>query len=200
MRLSKGAKRAKRALTRSIVELAAVAAALASPLVARAQKPDSTARAVPTPAPATSTDPFTPPITPRRAFAYSFLVPGYGQSVLGRHKAAVAFLLVEAVSLGMISESGADVHEARRGSSDSLIVSYVDDAGNPAVIKSAPRFDDAYRHTRAAHVEDWIALLVANHLFSGADAFVSAHLWDVGPRLGLRMLPHGTAVVASMKW
>ncbi|MEP6495133.1 MAG: hypothetical protein ABJF01_20775 [bacterium] len=188
----------KRALNNALIGLVTLSAALAGPATARAQR-DTTARAVPTAARA-SIDSFKPPITPRRAFAYSFMAPGTGQSVLGRHKAAVAFLLVEAVSLGMIRESGADVHEARRAAHDSVIVSYVDAAGNPGVVKSAPRFDDAYVHTRAAHVEDWIALLVANHLFSGADAFVSAHLWDVGPRLGLRMLPHGTAVVASLKW
>src|SRR5437016_974565 len=42
------------------------------------------------------------PIGPRRAFLYSFLVPGYSQSVLGRHKAATLFMLVEAISVAMI--------------------------------------------------------------------------------------------------
>ena len=50
-----------------------------------------------------------------------------------------------------------------------------------------PRFNDAYITTRDAHVEDWVALLVANHLFAGADAFVAANLWDVPARLGLRV-------------
>ena len=31
----------------------------------------------------------------------------------------------------------------------------------------------------AVIIEDWIALLVFNHLVSGADAFVAAHLWDL---------------------
>jgi hypothetical protein len=55
---------------------------------------------------------------------------------------------------------------------------------------------------RSAHVEDWIALLVANHLFAGADAFVAAHLWDVPARLGLRVVPRagGTTVSASFRW
>jgi hypothetical protein len=141
------------------------------------------------------------PIGPRRAFVYSFLVPGYSQSVLGRNKAAAAFLLVEAISLGMIRESAADRHEARRIENDTLIVSYVDASGSAGRITAPPHFNDGYVHTRAAHVEDWIALLVANHLFAGADAFVAANLWDVPARLGFRLLPNGGHVVsASFKW
>jgi hypothetical protein len=140
------------------------------------------------------------PITPRRAFFYSFLVPGYSQSVLGRHKAATLFMLVEAISIGMIRESAADAHEARRIANDSLVISYVDESGNAARVVGPPRFNDAYIHTREAHVEDWVALLVANHLFAGADAYVGASLWDVRARLGMRLLPRGTVVMASIKW
>jgi hypothetical protein len=172
------------------------------PVTANAQRPDSAGRVIPgvsvvrTPA----ADSLTPPITPRRAFVYSFLVPGSAQGILRRHKAAATFLFVEAISLAMIRESGADVHEARRTQNDSIVVSYVDESGNTNIVKGPPRFDDAYVHTRAAHVEDWIALLVANHLFAGADAFVAAHLWDVGARLAVRRLPGATALVASFKW
>ena len=98
----------------------------------------------------------------------------------------------------MIRESAADLHEARRMANDTVVVSYADASGNPTVVP--PRFGDADVHTRAAHVEDWIALLVANHLFAGADAYVAANLWDVPARLGLRMLPHGAVVSASLKW
>lgn len=143
-----------------------------------------------------------PPITPRRAFLYSFLLPGYSQAKLGRHKAAATFLLVEAISLAMIRESEADVHEARRTENDTVVVRYVDDSGVLGIQISPPRFNGAYVRTRSAHVEDWAALLVANHLFAGADAFVAAHLWDVPARLGLRILPRagGTTVSASFKW
>jgi len=140
------------------------------------------------------------PLGARRAFFYSFLVPGYSQSVLGRHKAATLFMLVEAISIGMIRESAADAHEARRIANDSLVLSYVDESGNAARIVGPPRFNDAYIHTREAHVEDWIALLVANHLFAGADAYVGASLWDVRARLSMRMLPHGTVMMASLTW
>jgi hypothetical protein len=146
-------------------------------------------------------DSFTPPISPGRAFLYSFALPGSAQSILGRHKAGATYIFVEAVTLGMIRESAADVHEARRLAGDSTVFSYVDGQGDAAVIKTPPRFNGAYIQTREAHVEDWVALLVANHLFAGADAFVAAHLWDVPARLALRMLPHGGATVsASLSW
>jgi hypothetical protein len=181
---------------RSLRSLVA-ATALAVPATAFAQR--DTARALP-PIRSDVTiprDSLVPPISPRRAFLYSFLVPGSGQSILGRHKAAAAFLFVEAVCLAMIRESGADVHEARRSSGDSVIVSYIDAVGNPAVFKTAPRFSGTEVHTREAHVEDWAALLVGNHLFSGADAFVASHLWDVRVRLGMQTTPGGRALAIS---
>src|SRR5262249_18719232 len=122
--------------------------------------------------------------------------------ILGRNKAGAAFMLVEAISLAMIRESAADVHEARRAASDSVISSYLDPSGNPVITKSAPRFGSAEIKTREAHVEDWVALLIANHLFSGADGFVAAQLWDVRARLGVAAMPKGggTALVASFTW
>src|SRR5690348_16985771 len=67
---------------------------------------------------ASAADSLKPPISPRRAFLYSFLMPGSAQSVLGRHKAATAFLLIEAIGVSMIRESAADAHEARRMATD----------------------------------------------------------------------------------
>jgi hypothetical protein len=171
-----------------------VAAALMIPAAAGAQRDTARVAGPIRSAADIPRDSAVPPISPRRAFLYSFLVPGSGQSILGRHKAAATFLFVEAVCLAMIRESGADVHEARRSADDSLIVSYVDQFGNPAVTKAAPRFGGAEIHTREAHVEDWAALMVGNHLFSGADAFVAAHLWDVRVRLGMRTTPGGRAL------
>jgi hypothetical protein len=165
---------------------------LASPLVA--QQRDSL-RVSALPATSPSTDSLRPPITPRRALLYGFLAPGYAQSVLGRHKAASGFLLVEAISIAMIRESAADLHEARRFANDSLIVSY---GSNGQPVKVPGRFGDTEVRTRRAHVEDWIALLVANHLFAGADAFVAANLWDVKPKLAFRATPNGASITASI--
>jgi hypothetical protein len=179
-----------RARTFIAVSVLGIALAAASP--AAAQRTDSVAQSLAV----------QPPITPRRAFFYSFLVPGYSQTVLGRHKAAAAFLLVEAISLTMIRESVADVHEAKRTENDTLIVSYVDGNGQPVVQTAPPRFTSQDVRTRRAHIEDWAALLVANHLFAGADGFVAANLWDLPSRIGLRVLPRdgGAVVSASFKW
>src|SRR6185503_16842563 len=99
-----------------------------------------------------------------------------------------------------IRESAADVHEARRMRSDSTIISYTDESGQAAKILGPPRFNDGYIKTREAHVEDWIALLVANHLFAGADAYVAANLWDVRGRLAIRAVPNGAVLGASFTW
>jgi hypothetical protein len=147
-------------------------------------------------------DSLQPPLSPRRAFLYSFLVPGYSQSVFGRHKAATGFMLFEGIAVAMIRESAADVHEARRGRTDTLVVSWLDESGR---LRSAPdtvtpRFGNREVKARQARVEDWIAVLVANHLFAGADAYVASHLWDVPARLGLRLRPDGAVLTASLTW
>ena len=171
--------------------------ALVQPLTA--QRPDSTRAAR---GDTVAADSVKPPLTPKQAFLYSFIAPGLGQSILGRHKAAAGFLLVEAISAIMIRESSADVQEARRIADDTVVVSYVDGLGNPATPTqvAAPQFNRAYVHAREAHVEDWIALLVANHLLAGADAFVAANLWDVGAHLGLRLAPGNATMTASFKF
>ena len=142
------------------------------------------------------------PLSPRRAFLLSVLAPGYSQSVFGRHKAAAGFLLFEAISLAMIRESAADVHEARRGRTDTLVMSWIDQSGRllTAPDTVTPRFGDREVRSRQARVEDWIAVLVANHLFAGADAYVASHLWDVPARLGLRLHRDAVVVVATLEW
>jgi hypothetical protein len=87
----------------------------------------------------------------------------------------------------MIRESGAEVRQARRQLGDSLVISYVDQSGNllPAPTTERRRFGDEEVHSRRSHMEDWIALLVGNHLFAASEAFVAASLWDVNARVTL---------------
>jgi hypothetical protein len=120
-----------------------------------------------------------PPISPRRAFLYSLMAPGYAQSVLGRHRAGALQLAFEGVALTMIRIAAADVREARRMVADSVVVRYVDDDGNPAVRFERTNFPTSLIRSRQAHLEDWIAVLAANHLFSAADGYVAALLWDL---------------------
>lgn len=168
-----------------------------------AQRPDSARVRRPAAAGPTIPDSLKPPISPRRAFLYSAIVPGYGQAILGRNKAAGMMLAVEAMAIAMIRESAADVREARRMSGDTVVVSYVDPSTGASL--SSPtlvprRFDPQYVHVRQSHVEDWVAFLLANHLFSGADAFVAANLWELPAELSVRVAPGGATVGASLAW
>ena len=43
-------------------------------------------------------------------------------------------------------------------------------------------------------VQDWLVLWIFNHLFSGAEAYVSAHLRDFPPDLKIRAFPGGIGV------
>jgi hypothetical protein len=192
-------------VTRWRARFACIAACALAPLAsARAQqqgadtvRDTTTARLMRPPlAPGVPGDSVRPPLSPGRAFLYSMALPGYAQAVLGRHKAATFFLLAEAVSIAMIRESGADVREARSMANDTVVVSYVGADGSAALVTDSSQFNSAYVRTRRAHVEDWTALLVANHLIAGADAFVAANLWDVPVRVGLRRLPSGATALA----
>jgi hypothetical protein len=40
--------------------------------------------------------------------------------------------------------------------------------------------------------------MVGNHLFSGADAFVASHLWDVPIHVGMRLTPGGRGFVVGV--
>jgi hypothetical protein len=85
--------------------------------------------------------------------------------------------------------------------SDSIVVSWVDAVGNLQKTVTPPPFSGNEVRTRDAHVEDWVAVVVANHLLAGADAFVASHLWDVPARLAVRVVPGGGATVgASISW
>ena len=54
---------------------------------------------------------------------------------------------------------------------------------------------------RRTHVEDWVALLLFNHLIAGADAYVAAHLWDLPGRVSVVPAPGGgTALSFQVSW
>jgi hypothetical protein len=178
---------------------AIVAVLVAVSLPAGAQRVDS-ARVAPRQAAVdTSNKPIpTPPLSPRRAFLYSLLLPGYSQSVLGRPTAGAIFVLSESIAIAMLRESKADLNEARRLRTDSITVIGVDANGQPITHKSF--YSDGLIDIRRGHVEDWVAFLIANHLFAGADAYVAAHLWDLPTQVTVRSAPSGTIVAARFTW
>lgn len=155
--------------------------------------------------------PLRPPVSPRRAFLTSLILPGAGQARLDRPVAGGVFLLIEAAALTLRHRSAEDLRLARSFSRDSTPLTYqVDPAtgivardldGNPVVATwERSRYSEAWVRTRRLHVEDWTAVLIFNHLFAGADAFVAAQLWDIPEKVGVRNTPFGPALVATFSF
>jgi hypothetical protein len=167
-----------------------------APAVA-AQEPADTAARVDTAGPHPELQ---PPLSPRRAFLYSLLMPGYAQSVLGRHRAGALQLVFEAAAIVMIRQSAADVREARRNLTDSVIVSFVNDQGVPDIQKVPSPFSTGLLRARRSHLEDWIAVLAANHLFSAADAYVAALLWDLPVEIQAEARRDETRIGLRLGW
>ena len=151
-----------------------------------------------------------PPISPGRAFFYSLLVPGLGQAKLDRPVAGALYGTLELVSIAMLRKTWMDEREASRFMNDSIPLSYKVDASGAPVLDSLGRqavdqyafnrFGGTLRVARRANAEDWVALLIFNHLFSGADAYVAAHLWDLPANVAVRWLPGGPMVQAALRF
>lgn len=152
-----------------------------------------------------------PPITPRRAFLYSFILPGAGQAKLDRAYAGGMFILIEAAALTLLHRSAEDLRIARSFARDSVPLRFQVDPvtgivardadGAPVVAEwSASRYDSDWVRTRRLHYEDWLAVLFFNHLFAGADAFVAAQLWDLDARLGAQQTRFGPAFGATIRF
>lgn len=97
-------------------------------------------------------------------FFRSLVLPGWGQASLDRKLSGGLFIAFEGLAISMVMKTNTELH-------------YLDQA------------DTATATARRAERQDWIALLVFNHLFSGMEAYVSAHLIDFPRDLHLRVLP-----------
>lgn len=136
---------------------------------------------------------------------YSLLVPGLGQARLDRSATGAFFGLVEAGALAMVAKSSFDLNEAKAFRGDSVIVtSYpVDTAGKPVGNGTGSQrnaFTGTLVRARRLHLEDWLALIAFNHLIAGAEAFVSANLWDVPAEVAVRPSRGGAALSMSVAW
>lgn len=180
-----------------LIAISAAMLAVALPVVAQQPVPPDTTTRVDTVGPRPE---LKPPISPRRAFLYSLMLPGYSQSVLGRHRAGAIQLAFETAALVMIRQSAADVREARRNLADSIPVSFVDEFGQPAIRYERTPFSSSLLRSRKQHLEDWIAVLAANHLFSAADAFVAALLWDLPAEVRVQPTPAATRIGLRLEW
>ena len=152
-----------------------------------------------------------PPISPRRAFLYSLAAPGSAQVILGRPRTAAIFVGIEALAIVLARKSANDLREAKRHVGDSVIAAYqIDATTGRAVLESLGRpiplsylsgeFTPAQVDARRTHLEDWVTALVFNHLISGAEAFVSAHLWDLPAQVSMQQRENRTFLVARIAW
>ena len=152
-----------------------------------------------------------PPISPRRAFLYSLAVPGSAQTILDRPRTAAFFVTIEALSLTLARKSANDLREAKRYARDSVVATYEidpttgiakrDSLGALIPATYVPnRFGGDRVAARRTHLEDWLATLVFNHLISGAEAFVSAQLWDLPGQVTMERSSMGARITARIPW
>lgn len=147
----------------------------------------------------------------RRAFLASLALPGYAQTVFGRDRAAMLFAIVEIGSIGMARKSALDLREAKGLPRDSVVATYrIDPETGLAEIDpktglpipetwETSRFTAQRIKARRTHYEDWIAVIVFNHLFAGADAYVAANLWDFRTNIGVVATPRSGTIYASVR-
>jgi hypothetical protein len=174
---------------------AAVLAGLAAPSGAQVTPPDSTPRAdsvrpvaarpLAPRADTTATDSLTRRrVTPRGAFLRSLVLPGWGQSEVGAPERGAIYFALEAGSLWMVYKTQQKLEEAR---DQELIRRAAGDLG--------PNQRSGLVRERLAQREDWITLSVFWMFFSGADAFVAAHLRDFDEHVGVVPSPSGGAAL-----
>ncbi len=113
-------------------------------------------------------------IRPMGAFWRSLLVPGWGQAATGRHTTGAVFVAWEGVTAMMTLKAQQEANYFKAIGSASLKL-------------------------KRQEVEDWLVLWIFNHLFSGAEAYVSAHLQDFPGDLHLHAVPNGIGVSIPLR-
>ena len=140
-----------------------------------------------------------PPLSPKRAFLYSLLLPGFGQSRLDRGVSGALFASVELSALSMVRRIRADHTESRRYQSDTLPSDFLVNGTNLTPTgEVVGKYSADLTKARRLHVEDWVSVLAFNHLFAGADAFVAAQLWDVPVTFSAVPSERGPFLVATL--
>ena len=92
------------------------------------------------------------PLSPRRAFLMSLLVPGLAQARLDRATSGALFAAVEMGAFAMLRRSQADVAEVRRQGADTIPGSFTVNPATGAITPGtavASRFDDTLERTQA---------------------------------------------------
>ena len=113
-------------------------------------------------------------IRPMGAFWRSLLIPGWGQSATGRNTTGAIFVVWEGVTAMMTLKAQQEANYMKQIGSGSL-------------------------NAKRQEVQDWIVLWVFNHLFSGAEAYVSAHLQDFPADLRIQAFPRGIGISLPLR-
>jgi hypothetical protein len=139
------------------------------------------------------------------------LLPGLGQARLRRQVPGAIYVTLEAVSFAMLFKTRNELRVAKARSRDQVVNSYrVDPSTGAPVLDEDGAFIAAdsvegdfgpeLLNARRSQFEDWVTLVVFNHLFAGADAFVASLLWDVPARVGFQPAPFGLGVGINIVW
>jgi hypothetical protein len=108
-------------------------------------------------------------LRPISAFWRSLLIPGWGQAATDRWVTGAVFVAWEGTTIMMTLKARG---EAR----------YLETIGAGHVER------------KRQEMQDWLVLWIFNHLFAGAEAFVSGHLQDFPEDLRVRALPNGVGI------
>ena len=118
-------------------------------------------------------DTMPPGVRPMGAFLRSLVLPGWGQAATGRHVTGAVFVAWEGVTAMMTLKAQQEANYFKKIHANSL-------------------------QLKRQEVQDWMILWIFNHLFAGAEAYVSAHLQDFPPNLKLQAVPNGVGVALPM--
>jgi hypothetical protein len=108
-------------------------------------------------------------IGPVGALWRSFVLPGWGQAATGRKVTGALFTIWEGTTMFMTLKAHQEAN-------------YLEASGAPNL------------HSKRQEVQDWLVLWGFNHLFSGAEAYVAAHLRDFPKDLEIQAVPRGVAL------
>lgn len=119
-------------------------------------------------------------ISPRDAFLRSLVLPGWGQSSIGAPGRGGIYFALEAGSLWMVYKSDRKLQQARDFERFQRATGQLTEGQVSGLVRD-----------RRAQREDWVTLSIFWLFFSGADAFVAAHLRDFDAGVGALPTPDG---------
>lgn len=128
-----------------------------------------------TPPPPARADTAAPDISARGALLRSFALPGWGQVYARAPGRGAIYFGMEAASLWMVYKTSRQLASSRERDR------WLRERNGTPDERPSP-----LTRSRAQQFEDWVTLAVTVALFSGADAYVTAQLWDFDEQVQVR--------------